>query len=124
MRWQRKRKKRYGKYDRRGTLVNQMSIEERPPIVEQKSRLGDWELDTIKGFGHRQAIVSMTERFSKLLRIKKVSRKTGKLVGQAICQKLAGLTVQTLTSDNGGEFSEHEPIARALKASFYFCQPY
>ena len=124
LRCRRKRRKRYGKYDKRGTLVNQISIEERPPIVEQKSRLGDWELDTVIGKGHRQAIVSMTERKSKLLKLKKVSRKTGKLVKQAICQKLAGLTVHTLTSDNGREFSEHEKIARALKASFYFCHPY
>ena len=124
LRCQKKRRKRYGKYDRRGSLVNQISIEERPPIVEQKSRLGDWELDTVIGKGHRQAIVSMTERKSKLLRIKKLAHKTGKLVKQAICQKLAGLTVHTLTSDNGREFSEHEKIARRLKASFYFCHPY
>jgi len=124
LRCQRLRKKRYGKYDKRGNLKNQISIEERPQIVEQKSRLGDWELDTIIGKGHRQAIVSMTERKSKLLRIKKVKQKTGKLVNQAICQKLKGLIVYTLTSDNGREFSEHEKIARQLDASFYFCHPY
>ncbi|MBA4124897.1 MAG: IS30 family transposase [Acidobacteria bacterium] len=106
------------------TLVNQISIEQRPAAVEQKNRLGDWELDTISGKAHRQAIVSMTERKSKLLKIKKVSRKTGNLVKQAICQKLADLTVRTLTSDNGREFSEHAQIACFLKASFYFCHPY
>jgi IS30 family transposase len=116
--------KRYGKFDRRETLVNQISIEQRPAAVEQKNRLGDWELDTISGKAHRQAIVSMTERKSKLLKIKKVSRKTGNLVKQAICQKLADLTVRTLTSDNGREFSEHAQIACFLKASFYFCHPY
>lgn len=124
LRCQRLRKKRYGKYDKRGKLKNQVSIEERPQIVGQKKRLGDWELDTIIGKGHRQAIVSMTERLSKLLRIKKVEQKTGGLINQAICQKLKGLTVYTLTSDNGREFSEHEKIARQLDASFYFCHPY
>jgi len=124
LRCHRKRKKRYGKYDRRGALCNQVSIEQRPTIVEQKSRIGDWELDTIIGKRHRQAIVSMTERKSKLLKLKKVKRKTGTLVKQAVCQKLADLTVHTLTSDNGREFSEHQQIARQLKASFYFCHPY
>ena len=124
LRCHKKRKKRYGKYDRRGTLVNQISIEQRPQIVEQKSRLGDWELDTIIGKGHRQAIVSMTERLSKLLRMKKVSRKTGILVKQAVCRKLTGLTVHTLTSDNGREFAEHSQIAEKLRADFYFCHPY
>lgn len=124
LRCHRKRHKRYGKFDRRETLVNQISIEQRPAAVEQKNRLGDWELDTISGKAHRQAIVSMTERKSKLLKTKKVSRKTGNLVKQAICQKLADLTVCTLTSDNGREFSEHAQIACFLKASFYFCHPY
>jgi len=105
-------------------LVNQISIEMRPFVVDQKSRLGDWELDTVIGKGHRGAMVTMTERKSKLLRIKKVGQKTGKLVGTAICQKLAGWQVHTLTSDNGREFSDHEKIAAKLAASFYFCHPY
>jgi IS30 family transposase len=124
LRCQKKRRKRYGSNDRRGGLVNQISIDERPLIVEEKTRIGDWELDTIIGKRHQQAIVSMTERKSKLLRIKKVSHKTGSLVGQAICRKLASLTVHTLTSDNGKEFAEHEVIARKLTADFYFCHPY
>lgn len=124
LRCQKKRRKRYGKYDRRGNLVNQISIDQRPEVVDNKSRLGDWELDTIIGKGHQQAIVSMTERKSKLLRIKKVTRKTGELVKEAVCQKLADLTVHTLTSDNGREFSDHEQIAALLEADFYFCHPY
>ena len=114
----------YGVTDRRGALVNQISIEQRPSVVDQKSRIGDWELDTVIGKAHHGAIVSMTERKSKLLRITKVARKTGKLVGQAICRKLAGFQVHTLTSDNGREFSEHEKVAEKLAASFYFCHPY
>ena len=124
LRCRKKRRKRYGTYSRRGTLVNQVSIEQRPPIVDEKTRLGDWELDTVIGKGHRQAIVSMTERKSKLLKIKKLARKTGKLVKEAVRQKLNGLTVHTLTSDNGREFSEHAAIAREFQASFYFCHPY
>ncbi len=124
LRCQKKRRKRYGKYDRRGALVNQISIEQRPSVVDQKSRLGDWELDTVIGNRHQGAIVSMTDRKSKLLRIKKVKRKTSALVGQAICRKLVGLQVHTLTSDNGREFSEHARIAEKLTASFYFCHPF
>ncbi len=124
LRCQKKRKKRYGKYDKRGGLVNQISIEKRPQIVDQKTRVGDWELDTVIGKHHKQAIVSMTERKSKLLRMKKVIRKTGTLVRQAICENLDPLTVHTLTSDNGKEFAEHAQMAQTLKADFYFCHPY
>lgn len=125
LRGSRRYRKRYGRYDKRGSLANQISIEKRPPIVDKKSRLGDWEIDTLLGKRpQREAIVSMTERRSKLLRIQKISRRTGKLVKDAVCQKLNGLTVHTLTSDNGREFSEHASIARTLDASFFFCHPY
>ena len=56
--------------------------------------------------------------------MKKVNRKTGTLVGKAICDKLKGLTVHTLTIDNGSEFSEHKKIAKTLGAGFYFYHPY
>jgi IS30 family transposase len=62
-----KRRKRYGKHDRRGTLPNRVSIEERPQIVEQRERLGDWEIDTLVGKGQRGARVSLVERKSPTL---------------------------------------------------------
>lgn len=125
LRGSRRYRKRYGRYDKRGSLVNQVSIEKRPVIVDEKTRLGDWELDTVLGKRpQKEAIVSMTERKSKLLRIEKISRRKADLVKNVVCRKLNGLTVHTLTSDNGREFSEHESIARTLNASFYFCHPY
>jgi IS30 family transposase len=65
LRCQKKRRKRYGSYDRRGKLPNRRSIEQRPEIVDQRQRLGDWEVDTILGKGRRQAIVTLTERKSR-----------------------------------------------------------
>ena len=61
LRCKKQRKKRYGARERRGQLSDRVSIEARPAIVAQRSRLGDWELDTIIGKGHKQAIVSLTE---------------------------------------------------------------
>ena len=55
LRCHRKRRKRYGHYDRRGKLPNRVSIEDRPAIVEQRDRLGDWEADTLVGQGHQGA---------------------------------------------------------------------
>jgi transposase, IS30 family len=124
LRCRKKRRKRYGSYSKRGVWKNQTSIDQRPPVVAEKTRIGDWELDTVIGKGHDQAIVTMVDRKSKLLRMKKVNQKTGNLTKQAICNELNGLTVHTLTSDNGREFSEHREIATILHASFYFCHPY
>ena len=47
-----KRKKRYGSNDRRGYLKNRVCIDQRPHVVEEKSRVGDWEADTIIGKAH------------------------------------------------------------------------
>jgi IS30 family transposase len=62
LRFQKQRRKRYGKAERRGTIPNRYSIEDRPAIVETRSRIGDWEADTVIGKNHRQAIVSLVER--------------------------------------------------------------
>ena len=65
LRWQKLRRKRYGHFDRRGgTIAGWVSIERRPAVVEARSRIGDWEGDTIIGANHRQAIVSLVERKS------------------------------------------------------------
>lgn len=124
LRCQKKRRSRYGAYTKRGGLKNQVSIEERPCIVDEKTRIGDWEVDTIIGKNHQGAIVTMTERRSKLTKIENIRQRSGELTGQAIVGKLSDLIVQTITSDNGKEFSEHELIAKLLEAEFYFCHPY
>lgn len=126
LRCQKARKKRYGAYDRRGHLRNRVSIEERPSIVEDRTRLGDWELDTIIGKGRRKVLVSLTERTSRLALIAKVPNKEAVGVTHAILKLLTPLSKQvyTLTADNGKEFAQHEAIAKALNADFYFAHPY
>ena len=126
LRCQKQRRKRYGTYDRRGQLVDRVSIDERPAIVDRRSRIGDWELDTIIGKNHQQAIVSLTERKSRFTLIKKVERKTAQCVSDAIIELLSPFVdhVHTLTSDNGKEFADHKNIADKLNADFYFAHPY
>jgi len=126
LRCQKQRRKRYGSYSRRGQLKNRVSIDQRPAIVASRSRLGDWELDTIIGKGHKQAIVSITERKSRLTLIHKVERKTASNVTRAILKLLKPIAgrVHTLTSDNGKEFAGHETIAKGLGTRFFFAHPY
>lgn len=121
-----KYRKRYGSPKRNGPIRNRRFIDERPPIVDQKQRVGDWEIDTIIGKNHKQAIVSIVERKSKFTVLRKVNRKTAQSVTQATISVLKALSnrVHTITSDNGSEFAYHEKIASALKADFYFAHPY
>jgi IS30 family transposase len=121
-----KRRKRYGQYDRRGKLPNRVSIEERPQLVEQRERLGDWEVDTLVGKGHRGALVSLVERKSRYTLLQPVTQRLANLVADATLSLLQPFTdlVHTITGDNGKEFAEHVRIAETLKANFYFAHPY
>lgn len=126
LRCQKQRRKRYGSYDRRGTLPNRVSIDKRPEIVNSRKRLGDWELDTVVGKRHQQAIVTLTERKSRLALIRKVDQRTAQAVKDAILVLLQPLEdyTHTLTSDNGKEFALHQQIAEQLHAAFFFAHPY
>jgi Transposase and inactivated derivatives, IS30 family len=110
----------------RGCIPGRVDIAERPAIVEEKTRLGDWELDTIIGREHKGTIVSMVERHSKLTRLAKVTRKTALEVKKALIHRLGDIAdcVHTLTADNGKEFAGHLEIATKLGASMYFARPY
>lgn len=104
----------------RGCIPNRVDIDHRPPIVEEKSRLGDWEVDTVIGGGHNGAIVSMVERASKVTKIVKVNHKTAEEVSNALIMKLSPIKdyVLTLTADNGKEFAHHQQISLFLEADF------
>jgi IS30 family transposase len=121
-----KRRKRIKNNDRRGQIPNRVSIDERPAIVDTKERVGDWEIDTIIGKNHKGAIVTAVERKLKYSCLRRVPRKEASLVTKALIDMLKPHKdlVHTLTGDNGKEFSEHEKIAQALQAKFYFAHPY
>lgn len=66
LRCQKTRRKRYASgHQRRGILKDRVCIEQRPAIVETRSRIGDWEGDTVIGKGHHGALVTLVERKSR-----------------------------------------------------------
>ena len=68
LRCQKPRKKRYASgQERRGIIKNRIDIDERPEIVDQKIRIGDWEGDTVIGKNHRGALVTLAERKSRYM---------------------------------------------------------
>lgn len=120
-----KRRKRYGKYDHRGTIPSRKGIEERPETVNLRERLGDWEGDTIIGKGHQGALVTLTERKSRFILVRKVAQKSAELVAQTVIDLLAWVQhLETITSDNGKEFAAHQRISKELLIDFYFAHPY
>ncbi len=118
--------KRSGAYGGRGCIPGRVDLDERPEIVEQKDRLGDWELDTIIGAKHQGAIVSAVDRKSKFCVLAKVADKKAVTVTAKLKERLGAhkSEVLTLTADKGKEFAVHKDIALALEADFYFAKPY
>jgi len=121
-----KYRKRYGSMKRHSPIRNRKMIDERPKIVAEKSRIGDWEIDTIIGKNQKQAVLSIVERVSKFTILKKLHRKTSEATKIALTEALVAYKeyVHTLTSDNGSEFSRHEEISLELDAEFFFAHPY
>ena len=89
-------------------------IDQRPKEVEEKSRIGDWEIDTIIGANHKGALVTIVERVSKYTLIGNVPQKQAELVANLTIDLLAPYQkkVHTITADNGKEFTQHQHIAQ------------
>jgi IS30 family transposase len=126
LRSQKAQRRRDRNYQRRGQIPNRVSIEARPAIVDRKSRIGDWEGDTIVGAQRKSALLSVTERKSKLQQLCKLANKSAAELRAQSIALLAPLAARvfTITVDNGKEFCEHEAIADALQARVYFAHPY
>ncbi len=106
---------------------NRTRIDERPNIVEHKTRIGDWEIDTVIGQHHQGALVTIVDRVPKVHTDKKVSSKQadrGTASNTFIISALSGIKVFTITADNGKEFIDHESITQQLGATVYFAHPY
>ena len=120
-----KYRKRAGGRDRRGKIPNRRGIEERPAIVEERSRIGDWEADLILGANQQGVAVTLTERKSRFTLLRTLNGKHAYPVREAIIELLKwDPRIKTITFDNGKEFAEHEKIADALNVDCYFANPY
>jgi IS30 family transposase len=119
-------RKRYGHYDRRGKIKNRVDIDERPAIVDRRSRIGDWEGDTIVGKGRKSAMLTLVERKTLYTIIMRLTGKRADLLAKTAIAGMKALKskVKTITFDNGLEFADHETIAEGLNADIYFAHPY
>lgn len=126
LRHKKRYKQRTGSHELRGHIRNRVSIEQRPAVVEQKNRIGDWEADTVIGSSHQGVIVTLTERYSRLTLIAKTNTKKASIVSKAIIKLLKPYQEQlkTITYDNGKEFAYHEEVAKELNVNSYFTHPY
>lgn len=122
----RRYRKRGNAKDNRGLIVGRVGIENRPKEVAERKRFGDIEVDLIIGKHHKQAILTINDRASGMLKMRKVTSKQAKVVGQAIIEELTDWKpyISTITADNGKEFATHKYVAEQLLIDYYFATPY
>nr|WP_157609390.1 IS30 family transposase [Psychroflexus torquis] len=107
-------------------MKDRVSIEKRPSKVELRDRIGDLEVDLIIGKNHNQAILTINDRSSGVLKMKKVSSKESKGEGLAIIDLLEGWKpyLKTITAGNGKEFADHLVVVQQINIDYYFARPH
>jgi IS30 family transposase len=103
------------------------SIDDRPAIVEHRSRIGDWESDTVESRDHAPGINTLVERKTGMVLITKLRSKKGVSTRAAITRRLSVLPVsvrRTITFDNGPENRDWQPVEKMTGVRCYFAHPY
>ena len=110
----------------RGFIKDRVSIDERPQVVDDKGRIGDWEIDLVIGKGHSGALVTIVERKTSFTVTKRVFDKSAQTVTAATIALLEPFkgAVLTITADNGKEFAYHKQLTQALGCDVFFADPY
>lgn len=107
---------------RRERIHGRVMIDQRDPRVEARSRIGDWEGDTIRPVaGSEVGLLTLVERKTRQLRMALLPDRSAATLNATAAGLLNGCVVHTLTVDNGMEFASHRQLARLLGASVYFC---
>lgn len=122
-----RRGRRRSQPETRGRIPNCVGIEGRPKAVAAKRRYGDWEGDTVVSPGRRSGLVTMVERKSQYLRVRKTPSLKSPATMRTACRGLRDLPAalrRTMTLDNGKEFAQHQVLTDQLGLDVYFAKPY
>ena len=114
------------------------SIENRPEEIAKRITFGHWEMDSVEGKkGTKKTLLVLTERKTRNEIIRLMKDKTAASVVNALNDlerqlgpELFAQIFQTITVDNGSEFSDYEGIEKSTvlkdgkRTKVYFCHPY
>ena len=106
-------------------IPNRVSIHERPALINEREAFGDWEMDLIEN--GNDFIITLVERKTRYLLMAKIpDGKKAESVAKTAVKLLLPYKnhVNTITTDNGGEFANHQWISKKLKALVFFADPY
>ena len=121
----RRRQKRYG--SGRRFIPGRVPIHDRPSIVTERVRFGDWEGDTVEGGKGSGGLMTHVERRSRYLIAAKLPDKKALSMSMESIRKfkrVPKILRHTLTVDNGKEFSQFKHIEKKTGLTVYFADPY
>jgi IS30 family transposase len=122
------RKRRRSASERRSRYVlPHQGIDQRPAIVRERSRIGDWEGDLVVGPMSRSAVATLVERRSRYLRLVHLPEgHRAEQLAEALTHALAGIDTGkrlTLTWDQGSEMARHDLVANLFTEGVFFAKP-
>lgn len=100
---------------------------ERPNFINNRSRIGDWELDTVLGKVNEEVLVTMVERKTRYSLIAKAKHKDAESINNVVLALLRSIPkqlVHSITPDHGVEFLHLEEVAAELAITVYWPKPY
>ena len=103
------------------------SIEERPLVVNDRKRIGDWEGDTVESRDHRPGVNTLVERRTGYTFITRLADKTSAATIHAVATRMCTLPPtmkHTITTDNGPENRDWNALEDATGLKTYFAHPY
>jgi len=101
-------------------------IRNRPEIIEQRQRLGDFEGDTVLGSPGTGGLATLVDRKSRFTIVAKVHSKDADHVHEKLKQRLKQLGEDrrhSITFDNGTEFARCHRLEQHLGLKLYFADP-
>ncbi|MGH9423266.1 MAG: IS30 family transposase [Thermoanaerobaculia bacterium] len=108
-----------------GSIVDAVSIRERPAEVEDRAVPGHWEGDLLSGSNNTH-IATLVERHTRFAMLIKVNGKDTASVVGALAKQVRRLPAQlrrSLTWDRGKEMADHKRFTFATDVKVYFCDP-
>jgi transposase, IS30 family len=110
----------------RGKLAGKRCISQRPAAVDRRQQFGHWEGDTVMGSDQHHCILTLVERVTGYVVIKKLSARTKEQACTALASAVHALKdrIKTITLDNGTEFHDYASVERNSNVKFYFARPY
>ncbi|OGY41967.1 MAG: transposase [Candidatus Buchananbacteria bacterium RBG_13_39_9] len=121
------RRKRKNGHERRGGIVDAISISERPAEVAERTIPGHWEGDLMMGKNRTSAIGTLVERTTRYTLLVPLEAKDACSVRIAFARatkKIPRYLKKTITYDRGKEMAEHKLFTKDTKIQVYFADPY